>query len=590
MNYSKTNAGSITMLEPVGIRIYLIKDQIMQCMNATQLCSPNFLSFETSLRKSLTGHLVIEAESKRKRPSWDLCPKTIDIPSTVEIIDSKLFWSFKDQMFLKNKGPCISVNINPSILVSDATNTWYDLVLSQTLSIMSSHQQRRRAVMPDSSIDLFVAHNVILVLTHKPECWTTASIGLNVPCELLQSRGLQVSKLAGPLVVLASPEAVLQNLQNSCDLDDLVKHIFSQCMLPETCFTQRRRIILNSLCAKFESFVLPIDFIQFGTMIVDDAEAFKQQGIVDLLTFKDNCRYLKLVNIFKNNTMTKPKGLTWHQTKIAAYDFPQEWSLSFLAQSMEAHTQIIPINKSILKKFRVVGHSIKPTIFEDRIGNLFQSGLLPGILHKDALQRFSGKPVPLEKAEELIYSHFKATRKSFGSYKIDDETPDLNESFVLKTLKADDKNCCICFETNDSLGLSICGHVYCEECIKQHFHVEWSQNNYKECAQCRCALMLADFFFVKAFTNEIFVEVQSSEKLAINNFLSSLRSKTGLDYWTPNFQRQAVELKHLVIEDLGTARPMDIIKSLWTNSTSIMLHVFFNEKDRGLYNAFLSSF
>jgi hypothetical protein len=101
--------------------------------------------------------------------------------------------------------------------------------------------------------------------------------------------------------------------------------------------------------------------------------------------------------------------------------------------------------------------------------------------------------------------------------------------------------------------------------------------------------MLADFFFVRAFTNEIFVEVQTSAKVALNNFLSSLRSKTGLDYWTSNFQRQA-ELKHLVIEDLGIARPMDIIKSLWTNSTSIMLHVFFNEKDRGLYNAFLSSF
>lgn len=516
----------------VAIRLYLVKDTIIECLESSNLCSANFLSFEYSLSECLKHNLyTIEIKSSKKK-SYDLLPKVIDLDTYVEVNKEGLHWCFIDLNFKISAPKTKQVSIRPTFLVSTITNHWRENLLDQLSKI-----------------------NTILIVTRKPELWPKECIQFN-------SSGMTLEQTRQKNIFLITPQLVNRNLERKFELLDVISSTSASAsnVFVTRLSHQSQRLLLN-LSKKFPSFRLPLDFHTFGAIVLDNYNA------LDAISFLPNHMTARWINVAHNNKHSKPVQLTKHQLKHCAIHEPPSM-LPLLYARTDSFLTIIPVPKSVLRKYRIFGHLVRNAPVEDRILKLFPNGC--PLSSDDAIQRFSGKPMPTRIASEFITRHFQHLGSSLGEYSLPLGSPitQISISYVVESMKKLPRECAICFEKLDfSFRFTICGHIYCKDCTNVYFKPEWSQGKTKECAMCRLNLLTADVFAIEAFDDD-FVMQLGSKAQSIQNFLGSTKSRC-------SFWPEITDSKNVIVKEISTCFADEIVK----HSGPLNIHVFYTSEE-----------
>ena len=618
MHHVYSNTGSMT-LEPIGLRVLLQKERIRDSFLNHKLCDTNFIMFESNLTQAfMFCPFTIENDvetnmSKKRKSNWDLSVRHFEVPKT-KLVCEPIYFNYFTMTFCVGAKEPWKCKMRPTVLVPSLSSIWQEHVLHQALSLMgivSSKRAPRQMEAQNSISDgLYPAHGTTLIITNDISQWASACKGLDIPVQEVNHRGVQVSDLLVPSVLLVSPNNLLQNfLQGDSIIDD-----FFECFQviqqgsSGVAMSQMVRYLVHSFAARYTNSVLPITYVQFGLLIYDDVE-----GLSDLTrTMLSDNNALRQIQVFKDSKHTKPRCLTEEQCKIALLkdedsDLPS-WVGPHLEALLEQHTYVVPVHKSVLKRFKIFGHAIKSGQVEDRISKTFMSKFCP-VAYEDALQRFSNSVMPVSVANELVKNHFQRLQMSFGQFlkpysrNEDEEAIPIRAEFVTNALQKGTKSCSICFdEPEKAYVMTICGHTLCEECTTIQFATEWAAFKAKDCPVCRTALTQGDVFYIQnnAGTSGTYSPILSAKHAAVSNFLSSLRSMSQVVMWktnllheddTKSFMKELeAPVKHIVITDIPNVSAIDILKGLQAQTGSINIHIFYNSFEVPWYYNFVSKF
>ncbi len=615
---SPEQASGTFVLEPVAIRIFLQKERIRESYQSTNLCEFNMMEFERILRTTLlTTPYTIETSigQKKRRPQWDLSAKVLDIPNSKLICEANstgtsLYFSFQDLAFTTHVGPSLSLQLWPTALVSGASETWQETVLSQVITTVGLPTKRQRLDFVATDQSMYDAHNCTLIVTKNVTHWVSVCQALDMTYAIVGPRGILLRDLQIAQVILVSVENICENINQEGLLfdaiEDLTLHVtdrnttttnlLSTTSLP---LNQIRRIVLNVFCKKFTMFRLPIHLVQFGLCILDNIQVLQENSVLDLIQETQASRF---VQILVDDTTTKPTALTMEQTSML-YKLTHKgtvaiptWALPHVTVAVNSQIQIVPVSKTILKRFKIVGHPIKSGPIEDRIAKFFTTKYCP-IGPSEALQRFSGNPVPKTVAMDLIQKHFQRLSISLGSFLLPPsaEASEVSKDYVLSKLQQGSEpiQCCICFESlsTDAFAITLCGHTYCTECARYNFVPSWDLFKSHECANCRCPCTYGDVFFIQ---NDLaaskFVPVQASKEASIATFLSGLRSMNHVHIWTLGNQKFDTQVKHLIVNDVCNIKSVELVKALSGTSSAINIHVFYTPNEFPWFHALTESF
>ena len=484
--------------EAIGIRVYLLNSAIEACYKETELCSTQFMAFEFSLTACLRqGYYFVENSrsffaSKKKSSGPDFSPKLLHVNTLFTITDN-VQWCFNEFCFKSGaKGNLDSRSwpMDPIILAANSTNHWRQALLDQTKHL--------------------AAENNMLIISNDVSKWP--------------SNFIQVSEFGHPQeakgIFIANSDTVFKNFQLQMDLLDMVK-IISQNIFISRSESQTRRILVSNLAKKLPLFNLPVHFHTYSAVILDN---FTDLSHIDLLPASMTNRWIKVVH---ENENTKPAQLTFAQLK-RCLTLDSKILLPLLWAQTSLHLIAYKVPKQILRRYRLIGHPIRDGLVEERIARIFPNGCPLQI--DDAIQRFSGAPVPGKLAAEFLTRHFQRLASSVGEYSLPMTNAGIstvNKEFVNMSLNCAEKECCICNESlTDDFHFTVCGHIYCSECSKTYFQGDWSQNKTKECAICRANLVVADVFKIKVFTKDSpFVSVLGSKAQSIQAFTKCMRNK-----------------------------------------------------------------
>lgn len=569
-------------LEPMAIRIYILKEKMMEEL-ADGLCGSNVLSFETILGNTiLESSYFIEPEKKRRQVSSDLSIKTLGATATVKICDD-LFWSFNDLVFVREAGEIIKIDSKPVALVSDVVDQWKPEILNhmKALAPMYRRAKTTRSASQASSDGLICASGLSLIVTKHVASWTSCATSENFAVIEATNTGISNHFCSmNDAVVIVSPEVLLANIASYQDLMDTL-----EVALNNTIFTisprgpQVKRFFTEKLCLKFKNIDVPLNIIQFGSIIIDDIDDPETLDSMNLLEARQAPRWLQIIRDPMN---TKPKGLTRDQASLALWGHKKPNNLLPMFLNLIDLTTI-GIPKSVLRKFKVFGHLIKNGPVEERISKVFQTRYCPLPLN-DSIQRFSGRPVTPAIARDLMLRHQERLATSLGGF-LDtaNEVTTISSDFANSSLYGP-KSCAICFDGLESqFSISICGHVYCKVCCDHQFGLEWSQNKAKDCASCRAPLVYGDVLHVDP-TLKDFSPALPSKESCVANFLAGLKGAP-VAYLTCLADKKP---KHLIITDVGSVSVSEIIQKY--RDQSLNIQIFYNQIETSAYQAFIEQF
>jgi hypothetical protein len=582
-----TSASNVISLEPVAIRIALVKERIKTSFDASSFCDNNFLSFERLLQTILL-HVpyLIDAEGspKRRKSIWDLNPKTIEIRSLMPIMDH-ISYSFEDLLFVSSEQVTtpVKLQVRPTILVSGASNSWQEVVLSQAsnvLGLLSTKRQRTTDTDPFS--ELLLAHNSILIVTTQIAIWASVCEGLDLTYCIAHERGVFTRQLPTTTVILANPKVLSANLlQESILLDTINEATAIVSIARRLPSLQAKRLLTKTFAKAYTNFTVPLQLIQFGLCILDDIEALHSESVLDANVLSDK-HAMRWIQICVDKKTTKPSSMNAKLTPLVirselTHQSVPFWTYPHITSALSNIINVIPMSKTILKRYKVFGHIIKYGPIEERISKVFASKYCP-ISNADAIERFSGAPMPLSSVRRLIETHFQRLLVSLGQFLMPpaQEQSALSLTYLRTELdSAEPKKCLICFSPVDELYcMTICGHVYCGECSRYHFMNEWNNFKAKECASCRCPCVQGDVFHV-AKNEDSYKIPEATKDASISQFLSGFRTMNNVVHWSAQ-TRFDQSVKHLIVKEIVNVEAVDIIKSLASQtSSSTNIHVFY---------------
>lgn len=556
---------------PLGIRIHLVKDSIVNILgDKSQSLSQDhvqFHTFEANLESILGSHAYVVETFAKKKPFDATVHKNVEVPVGLKITEG-LYWSFRDLTFTREcPEPFIVQTMRPTVLVSDCTEDWREQVLGLG--------PKKKPVV--TATDLVPMHHATLVVTLEPEKWHSES------CLEFQSRGLPVCDMAHTNLFTVHPNFVQSNITSAYNLFESIEYAMkSTTGQVHRTKSQVKRVICENLIQKFPSFVVPLNLVQFGCIVYDDIDL-----VGHITSYLLESQALRYIQVCKSN-LTKPKNLTRDQL-VKCFTCRAPFAVPHVDAILDSSFLTIPVPKTILRKFRILGHLVKNGPVEDRIAKMFSQRYSP-VSENDSIQRFSGRAMPKDFAKSLIERHFQRTTVSLATFV---ETTSVSEApissaYVLRSLETA-QQCCVCFETTESPTFTICGHTYCKDCSRQHFSTEWASGKSKECGQCRHLLSQGDTFVLGAFSEDKpFVPSVSSMMSSLQNFLSGCRIEPKT--WDPDMDYET-SVKTLISSTVSKIDPRDILKKFSTTQHQTMtLHVFYLQEESNdfgrLQNAF----
>lgn len=597
---------------PLAVRLYLQKDKLHEELLANGLCEANILSFETILGNCIReSGFFIEPEKKRRAHASDLTIKSLSACSTVKILED-LYWSFDDLVFAREIGPSLKLDLKSVALVSNIVDHWRPTVLQQVSAMNMAYQDPRGRRPKNTGLasteGLVSAHGLILVISNDVEAWAAASHELHFGYSVATNSGISGTLCALPeTVVIASADIFRRNIESTEVLMETL-----EVSLNNTLFTvsprpqQIKRFFIEKVCQKFKNIDIPINLIQFGSIIIDDIE---DPTIIEINNLVENRNGLRWLQIVRDNQNTKPRNLTKDQASLAIWSSRKNSSyLPLFINHIDLTTICLP--KQILKRFKVFGNLIKNGPIEEKISKIFQTKYCPLSL-QDSIQRFCGRPVPLSVAKSLLLSHQDRLNTSLGAFlmPVDGNDFTIARDFATKALdeleaavpagpSVPARQCSICFdELKEEILFAICGHTYCADCAKQQFGTEWALNKSKECAHCRCPLLCGDVLHINTKLDPgRFQPALPSKESSIANFVSGIRQAPFKIYGhgtdVANFKAGASETaprpKYLLINDIANANAAEIIREY--SDTNLSIQIFYNQSESTHFNSFLEQF
>lgn len=562
---------------PLGVRVILNRELIVTAYDSLNELRPDekdqFFNFEASLHTCCgTTYYLENLDKKRRSLAWDnQNRKNVDIQMSLKLSEN-VFWSFITNAFTRECPDNLFLNeIRPTALVSNCTETWRAHILERAQIVKTSKTQ-----IPSS--ESIVAHGITLVVTDDVDKWPQAL--------QYDKRGLQMCDIeyanTNCQCLLITPSCLQSNIHSLYNLYETVEYSMKSASgLSRRTKSQVKRTIVESLVKKFPTFVVPATLIQYGCIVIDDFE--KNAFIKDILGPLASLRWIQVCK----STVTKPKKLTFYQQALC---YPGHgYAKAHIQRAIESSVLIVQVPKSILRKIRIIGHLVKNGPIEERIARMFVKSVCP-VGAKDSLQRFSGKAMPKEFAKGLIERHFGRATISLATFAepIKPNESEISRKFVMESLDLH-KTCAVCFDAIDDTTqvytFTICGHVYCKECVKQLFHSEWNQCKSKECGQCRHLLSLGDAFAIQP-DDKPFVEATSSMQAAMSNFLTGLRTSTQAYDASVDYD---INVKNVVTNQIWKLQATDLLQK-FSGHHSVSVHVFYTPEETGQFVELQNSF
>ena len=613
MRTAQGSAGP-ALVEPLAVRVCLLKDAFASMLQGNVLATPNFLAIESILATTLakTPYAVESGpESKRRRTAWDLTARTIEVPTSAEVCDG-LHWSFETLAFERQRVVSIkSVSIRPTVLVSGACDYWQEGILQTAIGALQSSGPRRRAKAADGPSGSGAAAGPsggaagttagtggILVVTEASEPWASAATaaGLSPVC-ITGTQGLL--EPTDSTVVIVTPGALATQMHAKSDLEDLAHEAIQLTTTTVRNATQTRRVI-DGLRAKFQNFPVPIGLHTFGLCILDSPGPLRSEGALQLALELPAARTLQVV---RDLVQTRPRALTRDQM-VQAVDGLSRWATPHAARPLEPHVLVMPLPKHITRRLKAFRHPVKNSAVEDRIAKYFRATNCP-LKYSEAVQRFSAKNVPPEVAEASLDHHFGRLSVSLGTFLeapvMDPTQPvafSLRPDYVKRALHDDLKACCVCFEplapsdaNSDGLyEFTICGHAYCRECSVHLFVSDWAALRAKPCAQCRTPLIPGDVFSIQTAwrPDAPFSPALASKQQCIAGFLGSLKADA-IVWDTSATDEPPPGTKHVVVPEFTEGLAFKIVRGLYGATNSVGLHMFFTPQEQAAAEAVIAA-
>jgi hypothetical protein len=546
--------------EPCGIRIYLMSSAISE-LQATGFTSPQFLAFETLLGACLKEFSYSDGSEKgsvkRKKVAADI-EHTIDVPMSTQISNG-FFWDYETKTFTDVQPSAFRFILRPTFLVSDLIYGWQETVLQCIYS------NTRKSDLVYRANELFMP-NCTLIVSKKPNDWLTASNKLDISCQLLEPSGLIASE--DLRILVTDEETVASSFSSELNFMEMVDFM-STFVMGERSDTQIKRIILK-FSQKLKNFRLPLGLITFGSIIIED----------DCINAKNLLRESasqKWIHVFKDTKRAVPTSLSKENLRLLGAN-----TICINRLKLDNFITVVPVPKSILRRIRIFGRPIKNGIVENRIASFFNRVFCP-IPYSDALERFSGRAMPEDFAKNLMNRHFESCEVSLADF-AGTASSKISKSFLMQSLESP-RDCTICFESLDNIfGVTICGHIYCTECILRHFQASWTLNEPKECAHCRTQLFLGDLFHIDPKMTDYALSLPCKQA-AITEFKNTF--KGSLSTWPD------VSGKCIIIDDISSQQACTVpalIQSLRDAKSATNVHIFYKPTESALFKEFSLEF
>ncbi len=542
--------------QPCGVRIYLVPSQIS---DLSDMANPQFLALESILAMSLTNEYRYASGSEKgtlKRKKISLDEHTIEVPETFHV-SKGIYWEYRTKSFTDTPQEASKITMKQSFLVSSILPGWQETVL-QYLPVA-------RNADPEYKARSLVLPNCCLVITKKPQEWLDSCKKLDIKAACLDPSGLDPN--SDVRVIVSSEEALAAAFTDELNFVDLVDFASTFYMDARTDIQLKRLILYFS--KKLRNFKVPLSLCTFGSVILED-------DCAESKNFVHENSGLKWINIYKDDSRAVPTTLSKQQKKTICLE--SAWNRVCL----ENYLSIIPVQKAILRKIKIHGKEIKNGAIETRIASYFRDTFCP-LPFADALERFSGRAMTFEVAKRLIHQHFDTCEITLADFsKRSVQTSNVNSSFVMSALEVEPKACTICFEDIGGLyGVTLCGHVYCTECILRHFQPAWTAFEPKECAHCRTNLISGDLFHIDP-SLDAYAPSLPSKLASVKDFISYF--KTPVTTW-PNLNS-----RHVIIEDLTKCSVKQVIQAFQDLKQTINVYVFYSASEVGLFKEFQQQF
>ena len=594
MNTAPGPSGPV-ILSPAAIRIYINKDAFgpRENFNA-KLCEPNVLAFETLLA-DVIGEVPYVIENpepagRKRRIPWDMNMKVVEASPTVNI-NNGLMWNFLDRTLTLDRQPNQELRIWPIMVVSDACDAWICHVLSSVALILP---RRKPGPIGSGSRGLVGAPQAALVVTRDTELWSSQCREKGLTVEVMGPLGLPVEALSGANIVLCTPDMWASNMAHTELLLDSVETALS-CNTTHACSRhQVKRVLFDNILPKFEKFIVPADLIQYGCVILDDIEALYDTHGIGLFNVEPGItRLLQIVR----SPQLKPRTLPRTATEMA---FPycgapmNSWTRAVLWYASETLVQAVPVPRPMLRKVKIVSHAVKNGPVEECVTKTFAHKYCP-IAMADAIQRFSGQPVPEDVAQSLIARHFDRLDISLGCFlsrtHVNDEASRLSRPYLQTSISVPEKTCCICFDAipGNDYRITICGHTYCSDCAPRHFGPEWETFRAKDCAACRCPVLQGDTFHIQPV--ERFLPASTSKVQAIEAFLESVRQPAYTHVYTDEWTSERFpNTRHLVVSNISALSPRELMRRVQSAHGVVNVHMFYMPDEAAAFQDFSTAF
>ena len=539
---------SLAFSDPYAVKVHAVSKHF-----EVPLWNPLVMAVEKELASVMRYSFAID--TPKKRGPWDSFPKVADIATSVTVAPC-VHWSYESSCFVEAPTEGLKALLKPVAVVSTVTDHWRGNLLVQWSTARSS-LKKRRVDPPDASrLD---APDTALVITEDVAAWTQAAKGLDITCGVLGTISLSRDTLSQTRLVIATPMCIAQEIMTAEDLEQSIR-VGARCTS-----IQARRLAVHVVTQNFSNFTLPLDYVKFNMLMIDTEED------LGMLSPGQSSRCVRI----HKDARTKPRG------SYLCANVPK-WAFSLALTASEV--LYVPVPKTVLKHYHIVGHPIKATVAEERIAKTFQNRFCP-LEASEAILRFAQKSMPIGVVKELMRSHFQRLQISLASFASTEAPVAVNAQYALKAID-ESKTCCVCFDpTNaDKWAITLCGHVFCKDCARQHFYKEWTDGKAKDCAQCRTPLLSGDFFLIESFDKQSYVPAISAKKQAVRSFTTGVRSSLGIQFWG---QPDCCERpKHLVIEDVATVTAPEII----TKYQGLQVHVFYGPEESRAFHNLLESF
>jgi len=598
------------LLAPIGIRIIL---NIVDILSDYTAFTTEFMEFESDLARVLyVTPYILERKNSKRSHAGD-CTKVYDVKDCVKIHESGFFYSFKDLCFSKHNFSTNTIHdlpIHPTYMVSTCYPSWRSSVLDN-IGLLQERRPKHSSskdAFKNGSVCLDATH-AVLIVTNNIDKWAETCAHWNLPAKHFAESLVSVSEdLTNLKVILTTVKDLQDSFQESMDLEDTVNQCLSDAteIMRSRSPVQIRRYIIEVLCKKYSKFRVAWHYIQFGSVVLDDCETL----LDDLGSMFDALCTSRKIHIFQDAS-TKPLGLTHQQVHTLFPTRSLKTEIPLISDILHAEQfQSIAMPKNLLKKFKLVSHQLKISATEERIDLFFKSKYCP-IEKFDALQRFSNKKITLDCLYSLIEAHFTRMQISLGCFlEPAVETGPLHtlqKQYLMDSCMSLEKQCCICLEKLQlSWCISVCGHLYCEDCKRHNFVDQWSVGKSKACSQCRCPIILGDMFdvstdpqFCSAFQREgdpVTEQIFSfAKELRRGTFLRYTKQgtvtyidSTDLIQFNENEKLQK-HVKHIVVEDISCLSPSSFLRSFNPEliKQPIMVHLFYAKEETQFFYEFV---